>query len=336
VKTMQEELRNLAFRTEGRAMVGTQNYEPVLRQMLRDTASYYLLGYTVGNPRHDGLFHEISVRVKRGGTNVQARHGYWAFNDESITHAVAPSKPGPPDAIVQAMAALMPHPTAYPVKTSLLMARGKDGATDVTLVWERAAGAASTAAIESIQVTAVQSDGTKAFEGAVGRTAPDQTGGAVTFAARPGALKLTLAPTAGGGVLDRDEQTVEIRDFTAVEVALSTPTLFRGRTVRDIQRIRESASSVPAVSREFSRTERLLLRVRAYAPGGAAPAVTLRMLNALGEPRATLPAPVAGADGSLESEIVLASLAAGDYVIEIAAQAGDSRATALVAIRITG
>jgi len=40
--------------------------------------------------------------------------------------------------------------------------------------------------------------------------------------------------------------------------------LFRARTPRDIQQLKTDSQAVPATGREFSRTDRLFMRVAAY------------------------------------------------------------------------
>jgi hypothetical protein len=87
--------------------------------------------------------------------------------------------------------------------------------------------------------------------------------------------------------------------------------------------------------RQFSRTERLLLRFDAYGPGGTALKVTLRLLNRNGEALATLPAPTATA-ATFEADVTLGQLPPGDYLLEITAAAGETNATKLVGIRVTG
>jgi VWFA-related protein len=72
-----DSLRLIADETGGRAIVGTNDPEPLLRQMLVDTSGYYLLGYISTEAPRDGKFHEITVRVKRKGIEVPARKGYW-------------------------------------------------------------------------------------------------------------------------------------------------------------------------------------------------------------------------------------------------------------------
>ena len=59
-----------------------------------------------------------------------------------------------------------------------------------------------------------------------------------------------------------------VRDLTA-PVVLGTPEVLRARTARDFRALASDPDAVPVAAREFSRTERLMIRVPAYAPSGA-------------------------------------------------------------------
>ena len=72
-------LRVLAEQTDGRAIVNRNDLAGGMRQIVRDTSAYYLLGYNSTQAPSDGKFHEIKVRVKRPGIQVRARRGYWAL-----------------------------------------------------------------------------------------------------------------------------------------------------------------------------------------------------------------------------------------------------------------
>jgi VWFA-related protein len=78
-------LRNLAENTDGRAIVNRNDLAGGLKQVVRDTSAYYLLGYNSTQAPSDGKFHEIKVRVKRTGLQVRARKGHWALNAEELT-----------------------------------------------------------------------------------------------------------------------------------------------------------------------------------------------------------------------------------------------------------
>ncbi len=72
-------LRILADETDGRAIVNSNDLDRGLRQIVRDSSAYYLLGYTSTLSQPDGKFHKINVRVKRPGLQLRARPGYLAM-----------------------------------------------------------------------------------------------------------------------------------------------------------------------------------------------------------------------------------------------------------------
>jgi hypothetical protein len=186
-------------------------------------------------------------------------------------------------------------------------------------------------------LTATSVQGDVLFRGPVPRDPAFPTpAGRTVFAAPAGTVRLQLiAENANGRRVDSDETAVEVPDFTATGPMITTPAVYRGRTARDIQQIRASASPLPVVTRQFPRTERLLVRFQAYGAGGTAPEVTVRLLNNQGDKMADFPAPVRLPDGTLESEISLGPLAPGDYVIELGAKAGEAATQSLLAIRVT-
>ena len=70
--------------------------------------------------------------------------------------------------------------------------------------------------------------------------------------------------------------------------------------------------------------------VRAAVAG--TPALSARLLNYVGQPLADLPTAIAG--GVCEVTVPLGSVGAGDYVIEVSANAGGDAAQQFVAIRV--
>jgi VWFA-related protein len=69
-------LKGLSENTGGFAVVDTNDPQPGIAQILRENASYYLLGYQSSNPRADGRYRKIDVRVARDGLTVRSRKGY--------------------------------------------------------------------------------------------------------------------------------------------------------------------------------------------------------------------------------------------------------------------
>jgi hypothetical protein len=136
-----------------------------------------------------------------------------------------------------------------------------------------------------------------------------------------------------GEVLDSAVRELTVPDYTQVQVSLGTPRVYRARTAREVQDIRANPASVPAVDRQFSRAERLLVRVESYAPGGVTPVVTGRLLNRGGAAMSDLTFKQA-ADGSFETELALSALAAGEYLIEFTAKTDAGTAQDTIAFRV--
>ena len=72
----QDSLRTLAEETGGYAAVNANDVGRALDRIVRANSTYYVLGYYPKDPRRDGRFHKIEVRVKRPGLRVSARKGY--------------------------------------------------------------------------------------------------------------------------------------------------------------------------------------------------------------------------------------------------------------------
>ena len=62
--------------------VDLQKLREAFRRINRGIKNQYALGYVSTNPRRDGSFREIKVRMKRSGLNVTHRKGYYAPSDE--------------------------------------------------------------------------------------------------------------------------------------------------------------------------------------------------------------------------------------------------------------
>jgi hypothetical protein len=145
-------------------------------------------------------------------------------------------------------------------------------------------------------------------------------------------MRIVLEGTRGE-VLDSAVREITVPDFTTVQLSLGTPRVYLARSVRDLQAIKANVDAMPTTDREFSRTERLLIRVTAYAPGGVQPAVTARLLNRAGEPMSDFPVQAA-ASGLAELELPLSALATGDYLIEINAKSDSGTAQEVLAFRV--
>jgi VWFA-related protein len=339
----QDTLRALSEETDGRAIVNRNSLDKGLAQIVRDSSSYYLLGYNSTQAQSDGKFHEIKVRVKRSGVDVRARKGYWALTADDVKR-VTTKTPDAVKPVLAALATIAPSvQTGKFVRTWIGTERGTDGKTRVTLTWEPLAplpGSGRREQAGRVSLLAANASGQLVFRGATpDQGAPPATGSAaqrLTFDVAPGRLelRLTVQDASGGGTLDQEIKTLDVPDLTAPQAAITTPRVFRARTVREFQTLAADAAAAPIASREFSRTERLLIRFDAYAAGAEQVQPTAVLLNRDGNKMSDVPIAAAEAGGTHQINLSLAAIPAGDYLVEISVKSASGAATELVPFRV--
>jgi VWFA-related protein len=349
-------LRVLADNTDGRAIVNRNDLAAGMKQIIRDASGYYLLGYTSTSAPTDGKFHSIDVRVKRPGVELRARKGYWAYTAEDAARATAPPKPGPPPAISHALNAIAePATSGHAARFWTGLDQAPGGQTRVTFVWEPFSGSESGRATEvpaRVVLTATAPDGRPLFRGPIPEKSPSDgaapapaapgaavvpaaaAGASASFTAAPGAIDMRIVvENARGQVIDSTTQTLTVPDYATTPVSFGTPRIYRARTAREMLLVRNNLDAAPTATREFSRGERLLIRFDAYAAGGGRPEVTAKLLNRGGTAMADVP--VQGAEGKpFQIDFPLASLAAGEYLIQIDAKAPSGTAQQIVAFKV--
>jgi VWFA-related protein len=331
-------LRAMALETNG-ALIGA-NLDAGLARVAADAGAYYLLTYSAPHAE-DGRFHEVQVRITRPGMTLRTRHGYWA--------------PSPDDALRTQLLARMnaPPPPPKPLEPArhisplirpwFGLSRGEAGNTRVTIVWEPTARVPGDRTRRSnparIVLTAKAPDGTVLFEGTVKPTGPgavEQRGvtpARAVFDAPPGRVRLQMSiQDVAEQVLDSDVRDLAVPDFRK-PVGIGTPEVLRARNAREF-RLLDEQPSVPVASREFSRTERLLIRFAAYAPTGDTPSVTAKLMSRLGQSMRDLTIN-SSRDGEHEIDLPLAGLANGEYIIELTATSPAGEASDRFGFRVT-
>jgi VWFA-related protein len=361
-------LRVLADNTDGRAIVNRNDLAAGMKQIMRDASGYYLLGYTSSSAPTDGKFHTIDVKVKRPGVEVRARKGYWAYTAEDAVRASSPPKPGPPPEISNALNSIAePTNGGRVARFWTGTDRGTGGQSRVTFVWEPLAARQGTRESEipaRVMLTAMASDGRPLFRGPVGTadaaastaapspaapamaTAPASSAGApaapvvaaagasVSFTAPPGPIDMRISvENARGQVIDSTVQPLTVPDYSKSGVAFGTPRVYRVRTAREMLLVRNNPDAVPTAAREFSRGERLLVRIDVYSGGEAKPEVTGKLLNRVGTSMADVP--VQAVEGKpFQIDFPLASLAAGEYLIKLEAKSPGGAAQQLIGFKV--
>jgi hypothetical protein len=305
-----------------------------------DSSAYYLVSFRTTHP-DDGQFRELVARVKRAGAVVRARKGYWTASPDEALRTSLIAKANAPKVV----APVEPPPHASPlIRPWFGVSRGENGRTRVTFIWEPAAhvpGDRVRRTVSKLEFQARSADGVVLFEGPVAPTGPGTleepkgTPVRVVFDAPPGQLRLRMSiQDAASTVLDQDVRQFSIRDLKG-DVAISTPEVLRARNAREFRAL-DAEAAVPVVSREFSRTEHLLIRFRAYGPaGGEAPAVSAKLLDRIGHvirPLEIVPASIVGESAI---DLPLAGFATGDYTIEVKAVGGAHEAVERTPFRVT-
>ena len=321
---------------------GTDNagLEAGLRQMVADASAYYLLTYR-SSRNSDGLFHSVAVTVKRKDVRLRARKGYWAPTLDEIQRANLLAHANDPRPSVPLRAASRNSPLIRPW---FGMARGANGNTRVTVVWEPAGavpGDRRARTASRVVLKALGSDGATVFDGAVRPTGAAVEAGydaesRAVFDVPAGRIRLEMSiQDSAEQSIDTDVRDIIVGDLRA-PVAVGTPEVLRARTARDVRALDANPNAVPVSSREFSRSERLVIRVPTYSPGSVAPTVSASLLSGMGKSMRPLTIDTAATpDGRAQIHLSLAGLVSGEYAVEIVATSPAGEAKDTLRFRVT-
>jgi hypothetical protein len=331
-------LRTLAEITDGVAIVDVNDVGRALERIVLDTGAYYLLGYYSTNTRFDGRFRKLTVRVKRPGLEVRARPGYLAPSEaelasqrvEALVNGAAPGYTTIAPVLSRALDALALSLVHAPLRVqaaagaSGIWVAGEIDAEVVGDAWaqggrvrvqfDHESGAAAPPARTELVLDAVQ----RAFVAASPsgqRLAPGRY-----------VVRLQLLDSRGAPITS-----------TSTDVVVPEPTALLGASGLVYRRGPWTGREyVPTVDARFRRTERIRLEVPRGADRGRAAA---RLLGRDGRPLAialTVSERVDASSGQrmIVAEAVLAPLAQGDYVLEVAVEDGDRRDSTAYAFRI--
>jgi VWFA-related protein len=316
-----DSLLDLAKETEGFAVPPMGDVRTGLSRIAADVGTHYLLGYYTTNTKSDGKLRSIRVRLRRTGTEIRARSVYRAPSAEDVAGLSAPRKPGerivaaPVASALSVLSAARPSAqffaygaiagkTLYVTMETPAIAveagRWKDGAS-VDLIAETATG-------DSVGI----GHGRLAANGRASMQVP------LDGTAQPASLFVRVRAE-GESIAERFQVGLDRA------VLVGDPLAFRS-SARGL--------AIPAASFVFARDERLRLEWPVLGPVDAFEA---RLLDRFGLPLkfrvAVEDQPVLNAR-RLVATLSFASLARGDYVVELAAHAGAEKETHYLALRV--
>ena len=317
-----EALATLAEQTAGFIIDGGGAAAAGLRRVQRDAGRYYLLTLGPVEGPGDGRLRGVAVRVRAPGATVRARAGYvLRLQDVAAPAARVSSFPS---------GLTVPRHMSPLVRVWFGQAAGAPGHTRVEFVWEPAPrvpgerGPVPVPARVSLSISAL--DGTPVFAGvatpsgrgaSLGLSDPSR----LSFETPPGALLVRMdVLDPAGRSLDQDVRDLVVGGFPG-PLAFGTAAIYRARTPQDLRAIADAAGgAAPVASRQFSRTEHLVVRIPVVSRAGA-PRVAVRLLSRFGRPMGDL---VVTRPETLEDvaqvDVPLAALAAGGYALEFSAR----------------
>jgi VWFA-related protein len=326
-------LASLAAQTGGTFSAGA-DLESALRQVARELDSGYLL--TFRPEGDDGKFHEVTVRTSRRGAQVRARAGYISLP--------------PPETRAASRSTVRMLDLSRPLRRSPLIqvwsgvTRASDTRARVVVTWEPGRGLGGTKRTIATRVTlkATDKDGAVLFDGplepvrGIGENigAPDRA----EFDAPTGVVQLDMTILGDGGEkLDTDSRDFEVPVLKPQRTLLLPPVVLATRSAREFRLAASEIDASPDPSREFRRTDRLLIRVPALSASADPPRVTAQLQNRTGQKMWDLVSvPGDAGTGVSQFDLPLAPLAPGDYFLHFTATGDAGPVEQRVSFKVTG
>lgn len=324
LRARQNGLRVLADMTDGVAIVNTNNVTPLLKKVVDDLSSYYLMTYSSTNSKLDGKFRSISVRVSRAGVQTRARRGYRALTPNEMPATVsggaaAPALSAAQAGMLSALNAMAFNPRAeLRLRTSAYAAAGLGAFWLVGTLDDAAKRLPEWAKGATADVAVRAGDGRTVLTTSMPLGADGGFSVAVPESGGLPAGDYSIRVRAKGGAGATIDETARVT-IAGAPPAIGEAVVWRRRPATGLTYFR---SADPRAS----RTDRL--RFEFAATTAAAPVATL--LDRAGQPMAVPLQVSAREEGGVRwivAETALAPLAPGDYAVEV--KAGDaSRITA--------
>jgi VWFA-related protein len=330
----QNSLRELAENTDGVAVVNTNNLDAALTRMLSDVGSYYLLGYYSTNPKLDGRFRKLTVRIKRPGVDVRARPGYLAPTEEeaAAARAVTANANGSDRApeLKRALESLGSARATLPLRVQtaanashMWITAELDAATVKSAEWQQ--GGRLRVVIEHERGAAPPIEREMTLEPGQ-RAARLLESAASTLA--PGRYVVRLSLTGAAGTLPLQ--------VTADVTVPASEALVGSNGIASRRGPATGLQYHPTADGRYQRTERIRFELPRLATGGI---VSGRVLSRNGQPHPLTVSLSERIDEALKTPLIvadltLAPLAQGEYVLEIVVEKDGKKNVATYGFRI--
>ena len=337
----QSGFRVMAEDTGGEAIVNTNNFSGNYRRIIEQNSTYYMLGYYPREPKDDGKFHKISVKVKRPGLRVRAKKGYTA------RRAALPALPEQPPTLrlseATTAALRSPLPLGGITLDMILTPFRGEGRNATILLGAQLRGSDlrldADSRIELAQVAIdmsgyLNSGAARLFTLDLAPRASDAEAGLRYFdrlALPPGRHEVRLVVHQPGGVTGSVVGDVDVPDYSRKALMMSGLVVAsqhegEARLLTRDARSTQALTTQPTIVRRFGPDDILTVWAELYDNRTAAALVLpieTRILTASGSKISTRERVLAPSDGDprrfdYRDRIELSGLVPGDYVLEIA------------------
>jgi VWFA-related protein len=324
-------LHAVSSQTGGQLTTGPAALRTGLAAVVRDLDARYVLTW---QPAHgaDGRFHEVRLSARRPGAQVRTQAGYIAASAVETRPPVA-STGSAPLRVLRRSALIQSWSGFFPLAAD----RGT-----VMVTWEPAPPRANVPARAStVVLTASTSQGDVLFDAAIapaGAPGSLELPNAATFEAPPGPVHVDIKILdAAGVVIDTDARDVAMPPARGDRPTIYPAAIVRTRSAREYREALENRLAAPVATRDFRRTDRLLVRVPAVGPSGEPVPVTAVLLNRWRQPMREVPALDSDAPPhTTEFDLPLASLAPGEYSLRLTASGPAGAVTEVISFRVQG
>jgi VWFA-related protein len=279
-------LRTLAEETGGFAVINTNGFATAFDRIVQENSSYYVLAYYPPNPKRDGKYHNIQVRVSRPGLTVRARRGYASPSGKPADTGL---KPGSPMTVEVRDALQSPIPmSGLTMQVFAAPFKGTPPNASVLLGVEMSGQNLRLSQGDKLQLSYFAVDAKGKYRGGSTdtvtlnlrpetRTIVQETGMRAISRLQipPGRYQLRVAANdVSGGTVGSVLYDLEVPDFAKSPFSMSglvltSPTASRVPTVRPDPELREILPASPAGTRVFPRNDEIALFAEVYENGAA-------------------------------------------------------------------
>jgi hypothetical protein len=192
----------------------------------------------------------------------------------------------------------------------------------------------------TVVIKASTPDGTVLFDGPVGPTGDPVSPGVpnhASFDAPLGPVRVDMKILdVKGVVIDTDTRDLTVPKPQSSGPTIYAPAVLRARSAREFRELSGDPNAAPVPTRDFWRTDRLLIRVPAFDASGSPVAVAATLLNRWRQPMRSVDPMSQPSEAITQFDLPLAGLAPGEYTLRLSVAGPGGTISEHVTFRVQG